>query len=232
MSRKQRPRGLRAALVSYDERQLRVWSRYLEEQSAGLVCRCCQSGEELLTLLRQGEQIDVVVLGGTLADMDELAFVEQISRLHAKPFLLLPDDGRHRAGAGASLGPGNACYLIRQTSLRDLLRRLQELPNDPEERIVQFCGECYDRWGVAQPDVNCTYLTQAVCSRWRSGTRPPLPPLTAACGGSLSVWKSGVLWGGWRSSGMQIFPECGSPPASSFMPSRGHWNEVKNWIPD
>ena len=28
---------------------------------------------------------------------------------------------------------------------------------------MQFCGECYDRWGVAQPDVNCTYLTQAVC---------------------------------------------------------------------
>lgn len=43
---------LRVALVSYDERELRVRKNYLEEQNPALSCICFSRGKTLLQELR------------------------------------------------------------------------------------------------------------------------------------------------------------------------------------
>lgn len=162
VSEERNARGLKVALASYDVRQIRVWSRYLEEQSAELCCRGYCRGEELLLRLRQGEPFDVVVLGGQLEDMDAMTFLGRVSRLEQKPFLLLMNEGARNPSMLSGLDMGGNCYLVRQTSLRDLLDRLQKVPGDPAEKIEQACQKLYSRWGLPQPDTNCEYLTQAV----------------------------------------------------------------------
>ncbi len=168
VSKKRNAMGLRVALASYDVRQLRVWSRYLEERNAELSCEGYRTGEELLLSLRQGEPFDVVVLGGQLGDMDAMTFLERAGKLEQKPFFLLMNEGRREKSAAASLDIGGSCYLVRQTSLKDLLGRLNEMPSDARKKIEAGCQELYSRWGIPQPDTNCEYLTQAVCTAFSS----------------------------------------------------------------
>lgn len=162
VNKKHNTTGLRVALVSYDPRQLRVWSRYLEEQSTGLRCRGFRSGEALLLRLREKEAFDVVVLGGQMEDMDARTLLERAGKLSSKPFFLLMDDALHEKAAADSLDMDGPCYLVRQTSLRDLLERLQSVPDNPSHRVEKICKGYYSQWGIVQPDINCTYLTQAV----------------------------------------------------------------------
>ncbi len=171
LSKKRNATGLRVALASYDVRQLRVWSRYLEEQNADLSCEGYRTGEELLLSLRQGKRFDVVVLGGQLEDMDATAFLDRAGKLEQKPFFLLMNEGRREKSAASSLDPDGPCYLVRQTSLKDLLGKLQEMPGDAVKRIEEGCQELYSRWGIPQPDTNCEYLTQAVCVAFSSKDR-------------------------------------------------------------
>lgn len=167
MSSRQNGAGLRVALASYDLRQLRVWSRYLEEQSAGIRCSVYRRGEELLAELHCGETFDVVVLGGQMEDMDAVSFLGYAGRLRQKPFFLLLAD-EPPGQAAASIGEGGVCYLMRQTSLKDLLEKLSDVPGDLNWQVEQCCREYYDRWQIPQPDPNCTYLTQAVCASFSS----------------------------------------------------------------
>ena len=60
---------LHVALLSYDEREIRVRKNYLEEQNPAICCVCFHSGEELLRELRQQRSVDIVVLSSQLEDM-------------------------------------------------------------------------------------------------------------------------------------------------------------------
>lgn len=124
MSSERKNTGLRVALASYDVHQLRVWHQYIAEQSAEILCSEYRSGEELLQSLKQGRNTEVVVLGGPLEDMDSREFLERMSRLPQKPLLLLQDNARRERTAVSSLSPDGPCYLIRQSSLKELLASL------------------------------------------------------------------------------------------------------------
>lgn len=50
---------LHVALLSYDEREIRVRKNYLEEQNPAICCVCFHSGEELLLDLRSSTDIGV-----------------------------------------------------------------------------------------------------------------------------------------------------------------------------
>ena len=170
MTNGQNAAGLRIALASYDLRQLRVWSHYLEEQSTGLSSHGFRSGGELLVALLQGEHFDVVVLGSQLEDMSAMEFLGRVGRMRERPYFLLMDEGPQDR-ASVSRNPDGPCYLIRQTSLRDLLEQLQNVPGSPTRPVERICKQYYDRWHIQQPDVNCTYLTQAVCIACGSSIR-------------------------------------------------------------
>lgn len=62
---------LHVALLSYDEREIRVRKNYLEEQNPAICCVCFHSGEELLRELRQQRSVDIVVLSSQLEDMGQ-----------------------------------------------------------------------------------------------------------------------------------------------------------------
>ena len=85
--------NLRVALMSYDDRELRIRKFYLEEQSTIIRCTCFQSGEPVLQALRQERCFDVLVLSSQLEDMDSLTFLEKLNRLPSHPPLLLQGDG-------------------------------------------------------------------------------------------------------------------------------------------
>ena len=61
---------LHVALLSYDEREIRVRKNYLEEQNPAICCVCFHSGEELLRELRQQRSVDIVVLSSQLEEAD------------------------------------------------------------------------------------------------------------------------------------------------------------------
>lgn len=102
----------RVALASYDPREMRVWTRYLEERNPAIRCTGYRSSRPLLERLEQGD-VDVLVLGGRLEDMDSIQFLPRIRGLARKPLVLLRDDGRNEKSAVESLGQEDACYLIR-----------------------------------------------------------------------------------------------------------------------
>lgn len=77
--------NLRVALMSYDDRELRIRKFYLEEQSTIIRCTCFQSGEPVLQALRQERCFDVLVLSSQLEDMDSLTFLEKLNRLPSHP---------------------------------------------------------------------------------------------------------------------------------------------------
>ena len=162
MSSERKNTGLRVALASYDVHQLRVWHQYIAEQSAEILCSEYRSGEELLQSLKQGRNTEVVVLGGPLEDMDSREFLERMSRLPQKPLLLLQDNARRERTAVSSLSPDGPCYLIRQSSLKELLASLLTAAGQESGTLEQRFGRMYQEWGIIQPDSNCDYLTEAV----------------------------------------------------------------------
>ena len=162
MSSERKNTGLRVALASYDVHQLRVWHQYIVEQSAEILCSEYRSGEELLQSLKQGRNTEVVVLGGPLEDMDSREFLERMSRLPQKPLLLLQDNARRERTAVSSLSPDGPCYLIRQSSLKELLASLLTAAGQESGTLEQRFGRMYLEWGIIQPDSNCDYLTEAV----------------------------------------------------------------------
>ena len=69
----------RVALASYDPREMRVWTRYLEERNPAIRCTGYRSSRPLLERLEQGD-VDVLVLGGRLEDMDSIRVSAQDTR--------------------------------------------------------------------------------------------------------------------------------------------------------
>ena len=63
----------RVALASYDPREMRVWMRYLEECNPAIRCTGYRTSQTLLRRLEQGD-VDVLVLGGRLEDVDSIQF--------------------------------------------------------------------------------------------------------------------------------------------------------------
>ena len=146
MSSERKNTGLRVALASYDVHQLRVWHQYIAEQSAEILCSEYRSGEELLQSLKQGRNTEVVVLGGPLEDMDSREFLERMSRLPQKPLLLLQDNARRERTAVSSFSPDGPCYLIRQSSLKELLASLLTAAGQESGTLEQRFGRMYQEW--------------------------------------------------------------------------------------
>ena len=158
----------RVALASYDPREMRVWTRYLEERNPAIRCTGYRSSRPLLERLEQGD-VDVLVLGGRLEDMDSIQFLPRIRGLARKPLVLLRDDGRNEKSAVESLSQEDACYLIRQATLEDMLQELRAPAHRPAESLEKRCERIYLSWGVSTCDANKRYLTGAlrVCSVFR-----------------------------------------------------------------
>lgn len=154
--------NLRVALMSYDDRELRIRKFYLEEQSTIIRCTCFQSGEPVLQALRQERCFDVLVLSSQLEDMDSLTFLEKLNRLPSHPPLLLQGDGWTDDITAAHLQPGSRFYGVGHDHLRDLLRGLLGVPGRNSMQIERFCTHLYELWKLPQPDTNCEYLTLAV----------------------------------------------------------------------
>lgn len=138
----------RVALASYDPREMRVWTRYLEERNPAIRCTGYRSSRPLLERLEQGD-VDVLVLGGRLEDMDSIQFLPRIRGLARKPLVLLRDDGRNEKSAVESLSQEDACYLIRQATLEDMLQELRAPAHRPAESLEKRCERIYRSWGVS-----------------------------------------------------------------------------------
>lgn len=160
----------RVALASYDPREMRVWTRYLEERNPAIRCTGYRSSRPLLERLEQGD-VDVLVLGGRLEDMDSIQFLPRIRGLARKPLVLLRDDGRNEKSAVESLSQEDACYLIRQATLEDMLQELRAPAHRPAESLEKRCERIYRSWGVSTCDANKRYLTGALPGD--DGLRPP-----------------------------------------------------------
>ena len=132
----------RVALASYDPREMRVWMRYLEECNPAIRCTGYRTSQTLLRRLEQGD-VDVLVLA-------------------RKPLVLLRDDGRNEKAAVESLSQEDACYLIRQATLEDMLRELRAPAHSPAESLEKRCERIYRSWGLNTSDANKRYLTGAV----------------------------------------------------------------------
>lgn len=110
---------LHVALLSYDEREIRVRKNYLEEQNPAICCVCFHSGEELLRELRQQRSVDIVVLSSQLEDMDGYEFLKRLNSLHNRPLLLLRGmtgtamPRHHSCGrtAGSTCRSAAACWI-------------------------------------------------------------------------------------------------------------------------
>lgn len=162
MERKGKSKGLRIALVSYDVQELRVWHQYLVEQSPEILCREYRSGEELLQLLRQRGHVDVVVLGSELEDMESMEFLSKLSKLRAKPLVLLQDRRYRPEAAVSAMRPDGACYLIQPSSLQDMVQSLLASRGLPTESPAQFCRRMLTDWGVSPAESAGKYLIDAV----------------------------------------------------------------------
>ena len=158
----------RVALASYDPREMRVWMRYLEECNPAIRCTGYRTSQTLLRRLEQGD-VDVLVLGGRLEDVDSIQFLPRLRGLARKPLVLLRDDGRNEKAAVESLSQEDACYLIRQATLEDMLRELRAPAHSPAESLEKRCERIYRSWGLNTSDANKRYLTGAV----RVMIRPP-----------------------------------------------------------
>ena len=114
---------LHVALLSYDEREIRVRKNYLEEQNPAICCVCFHSGEELLRELRQQRSVDIVVLSSQLEDMDGYEFLKRLNSLHNRPLLLLQGDDWYSDATASFLRPDGRQYLPERSSLLDLLQK-------------------------------------------------------------------------------------------------------------
>lgn len=151
----------RVALASYDPREIRVWGRYLEECNPSIRCTGYRDSTSLLERLKKGD-VDVLVLGGRLEDMDSLALLRQLRGLANKPLVLLRDDGRNEKAAVQSLNRDDVCYLIRQGTLEEMLQELRAPAPRPQESLEKRCERIYHNWGLSPYDANSRYLTGAV----------------------------------------------------------------------
>ncbi len=151
----------RVALASYDPREMRVWGRYLEERNPSIRCSSYRSSQALMERLEQGD-VDVLVLGGKLEDMDALDFLRQMHGLKRKPLVLLRDDGCNEDSAVESLSQNDVCYLIRQATLEDMLHELRAPSYRQAESLEKRCDRIYRSWGLSPHDVNSCYLTGAI----------------------------------------------------------------------
>lgn len=161
---------LHVALLSYDEREIRVRKNYLEEQNPAICCVCFHSGEELLRELRQERSVDIVVLSSQLEDMDGYEFLKRLNSLHNRPLLLLQGDDWYSDATASFLRPDGRQYLPERSSLLDLLLDLRSSTDIGIFWVLPFCKQLYAEWGIQQPDVNCEYLTtalQVVCGTER-----------------------------------------------------------------
>ncbi len=140
---------------------MRVWTRYLEERNPAIRCTGYRSSRTLLERLEQGD-VDVLVLGGRLEDMDSIQFLPKIRGLARKPLVLLRDDGRNEKSAVESLSQEDACYLIRQATLEDMLQELRVPAHRPAESLEKRCERIYRSWGLSTYDANKRYLTGAL----------------------------------------------------------------------
>ena len=67
---------LHVALLSYDEREIRVRKNYLEEQNPAICCVCFHSGEELLRELRQRYGLPVIVVSARTEESEKVAALD------------------------------------------------------------------------------------------------------------------------------------------------------------
>ena len=90
---------LHVALLSYDEREIRVRKNYLEEQNPAICCVCSHSGEELLRELRQGgSRLPGLMLTARSEDADKIIGLESGADDYVtKPFNILELKARIRA---------------------------------------------------------------------------------------------------------------------------------------
>jgi len=123
--------------------------------------------------LKKGD-VDVLVLGGKLEDMDGMQFLLKMRSLKHKPLVLLRDDGRNEQSAVESLNKNDACYLIRQTSLAEMLRELRAPISRPQEPLEKRCERIYRSWGLSPHDANKRYLTGAIRAMMAADHRPAL----------------------------------------------------------
>lgn len=189
---------LHVALLSYDEREIRVRKNYLEEQNPAICCVCFHSGEELLRELRQQRSVDIVVLSSQLEDMDGYEFLKRLNSLHNRPLLLLQGDDWYSDATASFLRPDGRQYLPERSSLLDLLLDLRSSTDIGIFWVLPFCKQLYAEWGIQQPDVNCEYLrpprcrssaaqsgswpcARRSCRLWPRNTTPRWPPWTAGC---------------------------------------------------
>ena len=135
--------------------------RYLEECNPAIRCTGYRTSQTLLRRLEQGD-VDVLVLGGRLEDVDSIQFLPRLRGLARKPLVLLRDDGRNEKAAVESLSQEDACYLIRQATLEDMLRELRAPAHSPAESLEKRCERIYRSWGLNTSDANKRYLTGAV----------------------------------------------------------------------
>lgn len=188
---------LHVALLSYDEREIRVRKNYLEEQNPAICCVCFHSGEELLRELRQQRSVDIVVLSSQLEDMDGYEFLKRLNSLHNRPLLLLQGDDWYSDATASFLRPDGRQYLPERSSLLDLLLDLRSSTDIGIFWVLPFCKQLYAEWGILQPDVNCEYLpprcrsyaaqsgswpcARRSCRLWPRNTTPQWPLWTAGC---------------------------------------------------
>ena len=86
----------------------------------------------------------------------------KIRGLARKPLVLLRDDGRNEKSAVESLSQEDACYLIRQATLEDMLQELRVPAHRPAESLEKRCERIYRSWGLSTYDANKRYLTGAL----------------------------------------------------------------------
>ena len=106
--------------------------------------------------------MDVLVLGGRLEDMDSIQFLPRIRGLARKPLVLLRDDGRNEKSAVESLSQEDACYLIRQATLEDMLQELPRPGPPPGGEPGKALRAHLSQLGVSTCDANKRYLTGAL----------------------------------------------------------------------
>lgn len=141
---------LHVALLSYDEREIRVRKNYLEEQNPAICCVCFHSGEELLRELRQERSVDIVVLSSQLEDMDGYEFLKRLNSLHNRPLLLLQGDDWYSDATASFLRPDGRQYLPERSSLLDLLLDLRSSTDIGIFWVLPFCKQLYAEWGILQ----------------------------------------------------------------------------------
>jgi len=100
---------LHVALLSYDEREIRVRKNYLEEQNPAICCVCFHSGEELLRELRQRYGLPVIVVSARTEESEKVAALDSgaddyITKPFGSPELLARIRAAlRRAGPAANL---------------------------------------------------------------------------------------------------------------------------------